>query len=390
VPRLEMLRAKKGDCLLLHYGTEEDPGLMLIDGGPGGVWNQYLKTRLTQLRTWDEDDRPTISLLMVSHIDDDHINGLIQLSNHLIGQLGSEDLLIDVERIWHNTFDDLFGDIGESLAAEAQAETTESSVERLASTSGMSDAGALVLLSVDQGRALRDNANALAWAVNSPFEGLVKGGEADSRVTLPDGPTLMVIGPTEEQLEQFHKAWDVELEKGKSALETAAYLDDSVYNLASIVALVEVEGRKVLLTGDARGDHIIDGADEAGLFGEGGQCRLDLLKVPHHGSSRTVAVDFFEKFPADNYVISGDGSHGNPTVDTFRMLFEARQDTNPFTIYLTYDPSQYKAHRAKRGHPPAPYPVEELLATFAREKEAGRVFDVVFPAPTEPSVSVDL
>jgi hypothetical protein len=389
VPLLEVLRAKKGDCLLLHYGTEEEPGLMLIDGGPGGVWNQYLKTRLTQLRARDEDDRPTISLLMVSHIDDDHINGLIQLTDHLIGQLGSQDLLVDVDRIWHNSFDDLFGDIGANFAAEVHGEVTESSVERMASTSGMSDAGALVLLSVGQGGALRDNAKALAWTVNSPFEGLVKGGGPDSRVTLPDGLTLVVIGPTEQQLEKFHEAWDVELEKGKNALETAAYLDDSVYNLASIVALVEVEGRKILLTGDARGDHIIAGADEAGLL-DGGKCKLDLLKVPHHGSSRNVEVDFFKKFPADNYVISGDGSHGNPRVDTFRMLFDAREDAQPFTIHLTYDPSQFKAHRGRRGDPPVPYPVEELLALFAQEEQAGRVFDVVFPAPTELSVSVDL
>jgi hypothetical protein len=389
MPRIEALRAKKGDCLLLHYGTEEEPGLMLIDGGPGGVWNEYLKTRLTQLRPRGEGDRLRISLLMVSHIDDDHINGLIQLTNFLMGQLGSEDLLVDVDRVWHNSFDDLFGDI-ESGIAEAPGEVTESSVERLASTSGMSDAGALVLLSVGQGRALRDNATALAWNVNRPFQGLVKGGEADSVVTLPDGPKLMVIGPTEEQLDRFHEAWDVELQKGKTVLETAAYLDESVYNLASIVALVEVEGRKILLTGDARGDHIIDGAYGAGLFGEGGQCRLDVLKVPHHGSSGNVTVAFFAKFPADNYIISGDGSHGNPRVDTFRMLFEAREDTNPFTIYLTYDPSRYRAHRARGGGPPAPYPVAELLALFAREKGAGRVFDVVFPAPGEPSVSVDL
>ena len=32
---LDVRRARKGDCLLLHYGTKEDPHLILIDGGPG-------------------------------------------------------------------------------------------------------------------------------------------------------------------------------------------------------------------------------------------------------------------------------------------------------------------------------------------------------------------
>ena len=30
--RLDVLRARKGDCLLLHYGTKTKPGLALIDG----------------------------------------------------------------------------------------------------------------------------------------------------------------------------------------------------------------------------------------------------------------------------------------------------------------------------------------------------------------------
>ena len=31
---LDVLRARKGDCLMLHFGSEQDPHLILIDGGP--------------------------------------------------------------------------------------------------------------------------------------------------------------------------------------------------------------------------------------------------------------------------------------------------------------------------------------------------------------------
>ena len=31
---LEVRRARKGDCLLLHFGSNDDPGLIMIDGGP--------------------------------------------------------------------------------------------------------------------------------------------------------------------------------------------------------------------------------------------------------------------------------------------------------------------------------------------------------------------
>ncbi len=47
---LDVRRARKGDCLLLHYGTTGDPGLMLIDGGPSQVYTPQLKPRLAQIR----------------------------------------------------------------------------------------------------------------------------------------------------------------------------------------------------------------------------------------------------------------------------------------------------------------------------------------------------
>ena len=31
---LDVLPARKGDCLILHFGTDDDPALILIDGGP--------------------------------------------------------------------------------------------------------------------------------------------------------------------------------------------------------------------------------------------------------------------------------------------------------------------------------------------------------------------
>jgi hypothetical protein len=34
---LDVRRARKGDCLILHYGSKIDPGLMLIDAGPSMI-----------------------------------------------------------------------------------------------------------------------------------------------------------------------------------------------------------------------------------------------------------------------------------------------------------------------------------------------------------------
>ena len=77
---LEALQAHDGDCLLLHYGSKQDPKLILIDGGPTGIYKSVLKARLDQLRGTGTLD---VRLAMVSHIDLDHIAGILDLFKHL-------------------------------------------------------------------------------------------------------------------------------------------------------------------------------------------------------------------------------------------------------------------------------------------------------------------
>ena len=45
---------------------------------------------------------------------------------------------------------------------------------------------------------------------------------------------------------------------------------------------------------------------------------------------------FFERVPADHYVFSGDGEHGNPERATLQMLLDARGADANYTIHLTY------------------------------------------------------
>jgi len=46
---LDVIRARKGDCLILHYGSKDNPHMVLIDGGPSGVYPR-LKHRLKQIQ----------------------------------------------------------------------------------------------------------------------------------------------------------------------------------------------------------------------------------------------------------------------------------------------------------------------------------------------------
>jgi hypothetical protein len=99
--------------------------------------------------------------------------------------------------------------------------------------------------------------------------------------------------------------------------------------------MAECDGKKMLLTGDARGDKILEGLESTGFVEEGGTLKINLLKVPHHGSSNNLDNDFFERIHADHYVFSGNGEHGNPERESLEMLLKARADDD-YTVHLTY------------------------------------------------------
>jgi beta-lactamase superfamily II metal-dependent hydrolase len=395
MPILEALRAKKGDALLLHYGTKQDPRLVVIDGGPGGVYEESLRPRLEQLRAAGKKERLHIRLMMVSHVDDDHINGLIKLTDLLTTQQESQQTLdYKIDVLWHNSFDDVFDTVAEDLLdTPAAGEPTAAAIETLSSDLQLCEHSALMLASTGQGQTLRNNAVGLALTVNSPFDGLVTTSDKPNKI---GGVDYTVLGPSKKRLLEFQQKWNKDLRKKakskdkKDKVEVAEYLDQSAFNLASIVVLAEVEGKKLLLTGDARGDDVLEGAKEVGLLTEGGTCPVDLLKAPHHGSDRNVEADFFAAFPARHYLMSGDGQHGNPEPTTFELLLEGRQtDNEPFTIYLTYDPHDFKPHTVKRGQPKVPYDVARLCKILQPHLDSGRV-TLVTPQPGDLSVNVTL
>ncbi len=74
--------------------------------------------------------------------------------------------------------------------------------------------------------------------------------------------------------------------------------------------LAKLGSKTMLLTGDARGDHILEGLREDGFL-TGRSMKVNIMKVPHHGSDRNVDSEFFRTVKADHYVISGNGKHGD-------------------------------------------------------------------------------
>lgn len=363
---LEVLKARKGDCLLLHFGPPDAPALGIIDGGPGGVYRAFLRPRLKELhdeRGLDEAESLPVDWCMLSHIDDDHVKGLIQLTQELVDDGERDPRLVTILDLWHNTFDDIVDDDGSDLADAVDRRFGPAALDGdipPAELDGLDPAAAhvaraayAVLASVPQGRTLRDNAARLGTELNLEFDGGLIVATADGApLDFGNGLQLTVIGPMEAEVEELRRKHDAWVRANPDQVKAlASYDDDSVFNLSSIVVLAEMEvesgvRRSILFTGDARGDKVLEGLELVGLIEPGGTLHVDVLKGLHHGSENNVTPDFFERITADHYVFSGNGEHGNPERATLEMLTQARGEAD-YVIHLTYPIDEIDVAREK-------------------------------------------
>jgi hypothetical protein len=350
---LDVRRARKGDCLILHYGSKDDPGLALIDGGPARVYTPHLKPRLTQIRKargLGRDESLAVDLLMVSHIDDDHINGILELTKELADAKSSnKPLPLKIRSVWHNAFDNIIGNTPNALLAAVTASFGAAALSGEPDTEGLDPDAAMVLASVEQGFRLRNDARMLGLRINPEFGGKpVMTTDRGNSIDMGKGLTLTVAGPMKAELISLQKDYEAWLKKHKDEKKTAlaSFTDTSVANLSSLVLLAQVGEKRMLLTGDARGDKILQGLELAGRLNTNGTMHVDILKVPHHGSDRNMEPIFFRRITADHYVFSGNGEHGNPERATLQMLLDERGGKE-FTIHLTYPIEEIDAEREK-------------------------------------------
>ena len=344
---LEALQAAHGDALILHYGPLTKPRFILVDGGPKGIFKASLGPRLEEIHTARGGGVLEIRLLMISHIDDDHIAGILDFTRMLRDLTDrNAPLPFDVLTLWHNSFDDIAGKVNASVGSALSA-------SQLLSTAKPKTAdGAAIIASVAQGRQLRLDADALGLNMNSGFDDMLQFSAPGGPLNMGAQLTFTVLGPRQAELDALNKKWDREVKallakrkkkktNGGGSQLTAAelralaaeFVDKSIHNLSSVVVLAEFGGKRILLTGDARGDFILDSLREARLL-ENGRLAVDIFKVPHHGSVRNAAAELFEVVVADHYVFSANGRDGNPDPPIFDLIFKARPK-GKYHLWLT-------------------------------------------------------
>ena len=154
-------------------------------------------------------------------------------------------------------------------------------------------------------------------------------------------------------------------------------------NVASIILYVREGQHNILLTGDARDDHVYEALDNKGLTRADGSAHINVIKVPHHASKNNFSTDFARLVTADHYLICGNGGHGNPHLEVLQRLVESRlgrpeqrgthpEVANRFKIWFSADEGSLDAY------PDHMRDVEELMASLSDRMDPNNQMTVRF------------
>jgi beta-lactamase superfamily II metal-dependent hydrolase len=249
--KIKVFQSDKGDCFLISNKPAGKRKFfhMLVDGGMRSSYTKFVAPSLfdeLKLNNADKDKRVKLNLVYVSHIDQDHISGVLQLFDDLkdwrvydfrkktnpgLAEPASKRPP-EVEAIWHNAFHEQVGDnagqIENMLAATATILSGATDEDTLELASGFQNLFTSEAEAVQLSRRL--GAKQLDVPLNQEFKRhlmCVKPG-MPAPIKL-GGMDFYVLAPAVEDLELLRKEWNewlVDQEKRVRSIQKKAVQDE--------------------------------------------------------------------------------------------------------------------------------------------------------------------
>ena len=318
--RLTAFPARDGDCLLLSYGSSPARHV-LVDGGRPSTY-PLLRPALRSI----VEAKERLELLVLTHIDADHIEGLLPL-------IADDELGLEISEIWFNGYNQLF-DFERLGFAQADALSEALRVRKIKPNERfgggvlmISEKGPLPRIELDGGmsitilspdRARLDKLRA-GWAM---WRGTEKGDRHSETVGVAGLETL-----GRKPMPGFI---DVDLVAGGKEM-----IDTETPNGSSIAFIAEYGGRKALLAADAHPTLLTESVSR---FAGGNAVlrRFHLVKVSHHGSIGNTTRALIEGLDCDRFLFSTDGSrHRHPDPETTAKILKF-SNSHPKELIFNY------------------------------------------------------
>ena len=359
--KIQLLPAENGDCILVEHA----PGhYFVIDGGYADTARRYLIPKLEEI----SDAGGTVDVMVVTHIDNDHISGIITYFELKVP--------IPVGEIWYNGYRHLQSSL--KVSEEREPFKHKSIVKEKNPPKIMQKSG-------KQGCTLSTRIvnSKIPW--NEPAGGEVMMAPMSIQV----GDTKVhVLSPIQKDLDALEKYWRTDLQKHDlldeahskeywddafewsiageegavkdgfiehtemddlpksrmaikvtdrvaEALEKKYKSDGSAANGSSIAFVLEAsDGSRALFLGDAHAETIIDSLKE--LYGEdAAPYHFDVVKLAHHGSFNNTSPALLKLIESDKWLVStNSATFHHPEMATLANIVTRSMGNK---LYFNYD-----------------------------------------------------
>lgn len=371
---ITMFPAENGDAFLISMSLKNSSFNMLIDAGYKTTFNNHIKNKLIEIRK----NGGCLDLVVVTHIDADHISGVIGLFEQN-GSIQNPEI-IEINEIWYNSYRHLIrldNSLKPSLnyrdqkcidAIEAQGYKQNEVVDQ--STN----------IGAKQGLTLANLIDQYGCSWNKSFNGSAVCSENLTKIVFSDNIQLILLSPSKGKLDQLEKFWRDELgEKGFLSSELLAnstfeksfeFLcsheyesserdtgdissdsldveqlsqeefkeDERAANGSSIGFVLEYYDKKFLFLGDAHPTLI-----ESSLKNHYKENCIwfDLIKISHHGSKQNTSQSLLNIIDSDIFLISTKGNtHNHPDSVTIAKIIN-RPSVKKRRLYFNYQNKTY-------------------------------------------------
>lgn len=300
--RINMLKAEHGDCFIISLETTVGTVMnILVDGGTRRTYRYILKNTLCDIIKRGE----TLDIIIVTHIDDDHISGIISLFNDtdFISKLHPKVVIYNfynshpVGESSNNYISYRQGDILSELLVNYNKRESDKVKIYSAIAGDRLDFGGVEICILSPLLSDKNRLNEI-WKRNQ-----ISAHENDYAITL------------------------------ESCDDIDGNCSSTITNKSSISFIVSCEAHAVLMMGDAPPDLICQQLLQMN-YGRCNPLKLSAIKLSHHGGENSINSELLGIIDCDKFLVSTNGKiFKHPRKKTLGRIIK---NNSKAKLYLNY------------------------------------------------------
>ncbi len=344
-----MYKADNGDCISI----ESQSKFVLVDGGTAQSFSNWKSNIVGQKK---------VDSVIVTHIDNDHVNGIIKLLQ--------SNSCPEIDHFYFNGAEQLFGQLNDTDEQDRMSDTKLRAISEELSIAGNRDQ-----IGYSEGSSLSYLIMDKNITSNPSVGGAILCREHCDSFSIGD-MKFSVIGPSMSVLQELKNHWEDKLsersirpriiskayyeafelyakalqeavsnatpiastkETSIESLANVEFEDDiSVTNKSSLSFLIESNSKRLLYLSDCDAGVVISWLNNLGLE----KIEVDAVKISHHGSKNNTSLELLNRIVCQKYLISTNGkSHSHPDLEVLARIAVVNKGSGA-EIFMNYEVEQ--------------------------------------------------